>query len=86
MYSDIHHFSFFSPCLLYGDFSLPRNHFWVLLAIFIPKVDHFRTQKKDHMAITENHRTSSEGVGTLTNELVQITEMLDSVKVCWHKC
>uniref|UniRef100_A0A6T2CRA7 Intraflagellar transport protein 57 homolog n=1 Tax=Eutreptiella gymnastica TaxID=73025 RepID=A0A6T2CRA7_9EUGL len=43
-------------------------------------VDHFRTQKKDHMAITENHRTSSEGVGTLTNELVQITEMLDSVK------
>lgn len=43
-------------------------------------VDQFRGQKKDYVAITDNHRTSSEGVGTLTNELSQISEMLDSVK------
>mmetsp|Transcript_66232 Transcript_66232/g.117612 ORF Transcript_66232/g.117612 Transcript_66232/m.117612 type:complete len:433 (-) Transcript_66232:1571-2869(-) len=43
-------------------------------------VDQYRSQKKDYMAITENHKTSAEGVGTLTNELNQISEMLEQVK------
>lgn len=45
-----------------------------------PKIDQFRVHKKEFNAIAEKYRASAEGVNVLSNELNQVTEVLESLK------
>jgi|UniRef100_A0A7S4D3P6 estrogen-related receptor beta like 1 len=44
------------------------------------KVEEFRAYKKDFNNVSDKYKASTDGVGTLSNELNQITELLENLK------